>query len=230
MFGKGFRLASGLIGRSMSFIKLKGRHLSSDHLLLINLNGINLIAPFFGFYAYALVCEPLSVEYVKELFKLRNVKRFLDIGAGIGTYSILVSKIGGFCTAIEPDPFLARLIEINAKLNNVVIEVYRYYITDYHDTNVRPLDSLGVEADVIKIDVDGAELSVIRGGIDTIRKAKYVLIEMREKSFHESHKLMKSLGFKPIFIEHLSTAGFINKYLLKSYIMPNDFNVLYKHF
>ncbi len=47
----------------------------------------------------------------------------------------------------------------------------------------------GVEVDLIKIDVEGAELQVLRGGLETIRRCKpYVLFEHAEHAAHYGTK------------------------------------------
>src|SRR5262249_25891139 len=56
--------------------------------------------------------------------------------------------------------------------------------------SVRRLDSLGLLPDVLKIDVEGAELAVMRGGMETIKKCRpAIFVEMLRKwtAAHGSH-------------------------------------------
>lgn len=59
------------------------------------------------------------------------------------------------------------------------------------------LDSLGLAADYIKMDVDGLEHVVVSGGMATIKKAKSVLIEINMGLIQHIAliKSMRSLGF-----------------------------------
>jgi len=54
-----------------------------------------------------------------------------------------------------------------------------------------------------------------------------VLIELRDKTFYEAHRLLKQLGYRPLFVEPLWSSGLVNKLFFKHAIMPRDFNVLY---
>ncbi len=63
---------------------------------------------------------------------------------------------------------------------------------------VKPLDEIGEIAsqhsiDLLKIDVEGAEIEVIRGAIETLRKTRYLMVETSYMRRFES--LLKSLGF-----------------------------------
>ena len=69
-------------------------------------------------------------------------------------------------------------------------------------TKVTTLDSLNLQADFIKIDVQGAEGMVIRGGINTIKNASCVEVETNfapryigQSYFSEIDVTMRELGF-----------------------------------
>jgi FkbM family methyltransferase len=91
-----------------------------------------------------------------------------------------------------------------------------------HDTSFNKMDVIGQvkstsldeyfkdkRVDYIKIDVEGAEIDVIRGGIETLKKSTYVIIECHiQEHWSEIYDLLKSnnLDFKnltndePIFM------------------------------
>ena len=56
-----------------------------------------------------------------------------------------------------------------------------------------------MQIDYLKIDVEGAEYDVIKGGLETLKKCKYVIIECHFQSdWHKIHDLLKenNLNFK----------------------------------
>ena len=57
---------------------------------------------------------------------------------------------------------------------------------------------MDVKPDHIKMDVDGLEHRVINGGLDSIQKARTVIIELNTnlKEHNDAVSKMKSLGFK----------------------------------
>ncbi len=52
---------------------------------------------------------------------------------------------------------------------------------------------------LLKIDVEGAELAVLRGAYETLKKTKYVMIEVWDQNKDEVFNLMRSLGFRLIW-------------------------------
>ncbi len=151
---------------------------------------------FFGTY------EPHQTQLFERYVKPGMV--VYDIGAHQGYYSLLSSTLAGepgMVIAFEPSPDnLARLrrhLELNDCKNVRVIEIA---VSDRegtarfetragsgvgHLSNDGPLevrttrlDALAEELprpDVIKIDVEGAELDVLRGGLKTIESARPVI-------------------------------------------------------
>jgi FkbM family methyltransferase len=75
-----------------------------------------------------------------------------------------------------------------------------------HDTAFRKMNIIGEvssvtldeyfidkDLDYLKIDVEGAELKVIKGGVNTIKKCKYVIVECHfETDWKEIYELLKS--------------------------------------
>jgi len=226
------RKLCGIVGkyhaRSRLRTKKLGRIAGQEILLVLTPFSprLRLLVPKHGFYAYALIGEPLTVEFIKGYFS-RGIK-FIDVGAGVGTYSILAAKFGCEVTAFDPETLCYILTVLNCKLNDVQVSARKIAVGDYSSFSsisyIR-LDDLEVIPDIIKIDVDGDELLVIESDKRVLVKVRMIVIELRPSTFYNVHKVLKSLGFKPIFVERLLQ----QETLLRLYVEPNDFNVIYSH-
>lgn len=130
-----------------------------------------------------------------------------DVGANIGSYSLLAAAAGADVVAFEPGPRARGALAENAALNDVreQINTTPYALADYDGegmllpadrTGVRELapdgddgdtvpvrrgDTLNAPApDVIKIDVEGAELAVLDGLGDALPAARVVYVEIHD--------------------------------------------------
>jgi FkbM family methyltransferase len=137
---------------------------------------------------------------------LRSDDTFIDVGANIGSYTILASKVCGAKTiAIEPDPITWKRLSSNIILNDVTglasaVEtalgdhVGSIQFTKGQDTTnqvampgsmntqtvpLTTLDALlfNVNPTMIKLDVEGFEAAVIAGAKETLSKASLKAIE-----------------------------------------------------
>lgn len=155
--------------------------------------------------------EPENTEILQSFIKAST--NFLDIGANVGYYSIIVgnrlAKGTGHVIAFEPHPRMVELIERSVQLNHLepVVAVRAIAASDrdgvlqlfYPDghvgqgSSVRRFDTAGqsIEAparrlddvlppgmtfDLVKIDVEGAELAVLRGMEGTIQRSPDIKI------------------------------------------------------
>lgn len=145
-------------------------------------------------------------------------KRFLDVGANAGFYSLAVASASEKCEvlAFEPNPKIAeRLIEnislncLSGQIRHVPLALSNiagkatFYVPQYTGTgggslrnlhpdegtpetfevNLETLDSLSLDKiDLIKIDVEGNEMSVIQGAKSTIQRDKpTIFVELLRK-------------------------------------------------
>lgn len=143
--------------------------------------------------------------YVKSTKRSKN---FIDIGGHIGTMSIPFSKIYDHVYTFEPVDTNYNFLSENIRINNIDnISSFNMAISDSefkikmvrhddHNTGCyqmvndnngqitcKTLDSFKLnDVDFIKIDVQGGEIKVLKGAMNTIRKYKpFLMIEADEK-------------------------------------------------
>ena len=140
------------------------------------------------------------------LHACRKGDHFVDIGSNVGSFSVLIgNEIGTEITAIEPIPATFDSLVANLKLNGIdVSKVFNMGLgsekgtlrfTDDLDTVNHVLkegDQGGVEIEVntldnmvetrlptfLKIDVEGFEMHVIKGGKNTLESAMALMVEL----------------------------------------------------
>lgn len=138
-----------------------------------------------------------AAEMGFALHFLRSGEHFLDVGANIGSYTVLASCAGARVTAVEPIPDTYAKLEDNVSLNRLAqrVRVCNVGLSEKRDVlrfsadldtvnhvlpvgsrlsavevEVLPMDELLGEdvPTLIKIDVEGHELSVLKGGKRTL--------------------------------------------------------------
>ena len=177
-------------------------------------------------YKYAKYRSP-ELSLISNLVK--NNQNSIDIGANLGLFTFFMSRASKHVFAFEPNPYplenLKGLADSNVTVlpialgNNdgpVEIKIPHHRkgwssngaslaskeINDGKIINIqcRKLDSLNIEnIGLIKIDVEGFEIEVIRGAKDTILKNKPVMIIENEtvhtKDTNELFIIMNELGY-----------------------------------
>jgi FkbM family methyltransferase len=157
-----------------------------------------------------------------------NPKNILDIGAFEGNWAKMAMSVWPTANLIlvEANPAKASLLRRKSELANVkVIEgllgpdekTVSFHLMESGSSvfqensplerqsihvQQKTLDSLELDADFIKIDVQGYELEVLRGGMKSLAKAEAVLIELSLIEInsgcpllHEALAFMKGTGF-----------------------------------
>ena len=177
-------------------------------------------------YKYAKYRSP-ELSLISNLVK--NTQNSIDIGANLGLFTFFMSRASKHVFAFEPNPYplenLKGLVDSNVTVlpialgNNdgpVEIKIPHHRkgwssngaslaskeINDGKIINIqcRKLDSLNIKnIGLIKIDVEGFEIEVIRGAKDTILKNKPVMIIENEivhtKDTNELFTIMNEFGY-----------------------------------
>jgi FkbM family methyltransferase len=156
---------------------------------------------------------------------------FLDVGANVGHYSLIVaSKTAAKVIAIEPVPKTFESLHLNIELNKLQekVELHNIGLSDkegtllftnsLYTTNRVSLNQNGIkvevkcidnyfrdqELNVIKIDVEGYEWFVLRGGIQTLNRdeTNIIIVELNNSSENfnidetEVINILKDSGYK----------------------------------
>lgn len=165
-------------------------------------------------------CLLKFIDYCQAENKKFN--HILDIGAWVGTWSLAMNKFCGRVVAFEPDNVhyacLVKNVPDNVETHQLAIGSEKKMISLSNDDFTQSkrvigegsipmitIDSLEVDdIDVIKIDVEGYEMEVLKGAEDTLQNVQYVMIELNNntKKYGSSNgkieQYLKSLGFKSL--------------------------------
>jgi FkbM family methyltransferase len=171
----------------------------------------------FGYYL--MVFEPRT----ERLLSAQRGGLFLDIGANVGQYTLPLSRHFRRVIALEPNPVALAVLQRNLERNgieNVTVipkaigegsgrtTIFEgEYLTTWSqnlfdgtrvDVETVGLDDLLVDAadvDLMKIDVEGAELDAIRGS-KLIGRVKLISIAATSEEIPEMRAVLESAGFK----------------------------------
>ena len=124
----------------------------------------------------------------------------LDVGAWVGTWSMAMEPYAKKVIAFEPDSVHFECLQRNCVLNcdarmeAVGSEIKKISLTEDNftqakridkqgDINMITLDSLQIkDVDMIKIDVEGYEMEVLKGAEKTLNSVKYLMIELNNNT------------------------------------------------
>lgn len=165
--------------------------------------------------------EPETVSWIESM---EPGEIFFDIGACVGTYSLVAASRGLKVYAFEPAPFNLDRIFDNAELNSLHITAYPYAIGDYTGrcgmkwsseeagsalhkmtqgtdvpiSTLNDLISIVPVPDHVKIDVDGSEYLVVHGGMRVWPLVKSVQIEIDDSltGWEEALRLLSANGLR----------------------------------
>ncbi|MCS7466765.1 FkbM family methyltransferase [Stieleria sp. ICT_E10.1] len=171
-----------------------------------------------------------DADFITSYLRSGNV--YIDVGANIGTTAIPAALVmpHGHVVAFEPHPRIFGFLEENVKLNDLEgrVRLFNCALGESNgeisfssgtndDTNhvIRSRDGLCVpvhrlddyttefsKIDLLKIDVEGYEKFVLKGGRKTVERASCVYFEISEEHFNEFGYTVKDL------LAEFESAGF----------------------
>jgi FkbM family methyltransferase len=174
--------------------------------------------------------EYADMSFVLHL--LRPGDLFVDVGANIGSYTVLASGVCGARTvAIEPDPGTMRHLDRNISKNGLekLVQVRRTAVGDNSglisfttgqdttnqvakpdDLNIQevPISRLndileGEEPTLIKFDVEGYETEALRGAKEVLERAALLAV-LLETVDAEAREILKVAGFDEVGFDPVS--------------------------
>jgi FkbM family methyltransferase len=179
------------------------------------------------------VYEHEQLNKIKKLVKKKE--KFLDIGANIGNHSIFFSKIFKKVYSFEPHPKIYPILKYNTKdIKN--IKTYNFGLSDKkknvlmtdgdhlggssikkigkRKVRIDKLDNIFKykKIDFIKIDVEGHELEVLKGGQKLLNYNSVILnIEFNIKDFNPKNKIirfLKKINYKFYYYYEIDKSDF----------------------
>lgn len=193
----------------------------SAQLILSNRENYATLAYTCGLYDFE------DMQFLAHYLRPGDV--FGDFGANVGVYSVLAGSVGATVLAVEPVPDSYARLQGNLLLNSVTGRAIQCGLSDSSGTLrftatlgglnhvARPKDAGAIEVDVItgdelvattglapqvvKIDVEGFELPLLRGSSGLLSKTAAVIIELNGSgkayghSDGEVHNLLIDAGF-----------------------------------
>jgi FkbM family methyltransferase len=135
--------------------------------------------------------EPLESEYSKLIFNLGSNPRFEAFNIGLGDMNgstdFFISSASPSSSLLQMENTQKKLYPETAEQTKCIIKISR--LDDFIEkSNLQIKPNL-----LIKMDVQGAENKVIKGGKGAFRNAKIVLSEVNYFSFYKGQPLFKDI-------------------------------------
>jgi len=150
----------------------------------------------------------------------KKMRTVIDVGAWCGTWAKAIEPFAKKVVAFEPDKTHFECLQKNCtsncdpKMEAVGSEIKTIALTEDDFTQAKRVDKQGnirmttldhltyQDVDMIKIDVEGYEMEVLKGATKTLETVKYLMVELNNNtkkygsSNIEIEKYLQSLGFK----------------------------------
>ena len=168
-------------------------------------------------------CLNKFIKYCES--QTKKMKTVIDVGAWCGTWAKAIEPFAEKVIAFEPDKTHFECLQRNCTINctprmeAVGAQLQEVSLTEDNFTQAKRVDEKGnirmitldhmeyEDVDMIKIDVEGYEMEVLKGATKTLESVKYLMIELNNNTKKygsnniEVEKYIVSLGFK-VLMEH----------------------------
>jgi FkbM family methyltransferase len=158
----------------------------------------------------------IAFEPNKYSFDLLSKNISFNHLTNVAAYNIAVSnKSGTLSFSLESEPAYSRIVDCDQTSNTTVTENAKHHDNNIYLVNTIDLDSVLLKEDRIdwiKIDVEGHELDVLEGAIQTIHKHKpKIIIELMSRNLQKIKTMAHSFAYS---IEHIYRDYFLLNPLL----------------
>ena len=168
-------------------------------------------------------CLNKFIKYCES--QTKKMKTVIDVGAWCGTWAKAIEPFAKKVIAFEPDKTHFECLQRNCTVNctprmeAVGAQLQEVSLTEDNFTQAKRVDEKGnirmitldhmeyEDVDMIKIDVEGYEMQVLKGATKTLENIKYLMIELNNNTKKygsnnmEVEKYIASLGFK-VLMDH----------------------------
>ena len=168
-------------------------------------------------------CLNKFIKYCES--QTKKMKTVIDVGAWCGTWAKAIEPFAKKVIAFEPDKTHFECLQRNCTINctprmeAVGAQLQEVSLTEDNFTQAKRVNEKGnikmitldhmayEDVDMIKIDVEGYEMEVLKGATKTLENVKYLMIELNNntKKYGSSNivveKFIGDLGFK-VLMEH----------------------------
>ena len=168
-------------------------------------------------------CLNKFIKYCES--QTKKMKTVIDVGAWCGTWAKAIEPFAEKVIAFEPDKTHFECLQRNCTINctprmeAVGAQLQEVSLTEDNFTQAKRVDEKGnirmitldhmayEDVDMIKIDVEGYEMEVLKGATKTLESVKYLMIELNNNTKKygsnnvEVEKHISSLGFK-VLMDH----------------------------
>lgn len=186
---------------------------------------------------------------------LRNNDSVLDLGANVGLYTLWVAPQVKKVISVEPLLQNFRLLNLNIKWNDLAEKVtpvnkavfskkikkklflsnsgahasFEYKSNNSLEVETITIDELShimnVKPEILKIDIEGAEVEALKGASQTLERAREIIIECHSEELTEKvREILSSFGYS--FHEKPSLSFKLLNWL-KGYILLNTRQLMY---
>lgn len=164
--------------------------------------------------------------YIEAIKDVLPPGLIVDVGANIGNHTVfLATFLGRPVVAFEPNPTVLGLLERNLAANDAQVRVVAKglgaapgrgtaVVVDEANVGTARLDTTGGDLEIttldaalvgeqvalIKVDVEGMELQVLQGAVETLKRSQpHLFLEAATRAhFRELRDFLAPLGYRPI--------------------------------
>lgn len=166
------------------------------------------------------------LKYIEAIQDVLPSGVIVDVGANIGNHTVFLAEfLGRPVVAFEPNPDVLFLLQRNLEVNDARVRVVEKglgakpgrgtaVVVDEANVGTARLDTSGGDLEIvtldaelcgeqvalIKVDVEGMELQVLQGAVETLKQSQpHLFLEAATReNFLELRDFLAPLGYRPI--------------------------------